>query len=292
MRTACGLLACVLLGMTLSCDAESPPAAPGPAQGKIRVFVSILPQAYFVERIAGRHAEIHVLVKPGQSPETYEITPRQMDDLARAQVFFRIGVPFEETLMPRISDTCPNLKIVDTSEGVPFIAMDDHGHDHGRDPHIWLDPNNVKIMADTICDVFTERLPAHAEEFENGRLAFRQDLGTRGRWPGRERLQGRTMYVFHPAFGYFARRYGLKQAAIEREGKAPGARHLDELIREMKSEGVRAIFVQSQHPVREAETIARAIGAEVIELDPLARDYLENHKEMVRKVSEALGGDE
>jgi zinc transport system substrate-binding protein len=96
------------------------------------------------------------------------------------------------------------------------------------------------------------------------------------------------MYVFHPSYGYFADRYGLIQIAVETEGKEPGAKKLGDLIRQATADGARAIFVQAQFVSKTARAVARELNIEVIQLDPLARDYLKNLIDIARKIAHSF----
>ena len=268
--------------------------------GKIKVFVSILPQAYFVERIGGEYLEAAVLVGPGQSPATYEPTPRQMARLGGSKVYFRIGVPFERGFLPKISKTYDQLEIIDTSVGITprYLTGSGHRHDedeekelHGlRDPHVWLDPKAVKIQAGTICDVLSRIDPDHAGYFQGNAEAFISDLDRLDDEIDRilKPLQGQKIYVFHPAFGYFAQSYGLEQTAIEVEGKEPSARQLSEFINKARAENVKIIFVQPQYSRKNAKAIAHAIGGAVVPINPLPKDYLQELETMALEIKNAL----
>ncbi|MDY6851451.1 MAG: zinc ABC transporter substrate-binding protein [Thermodesulfobacteriota bacterium] len=258
--------------------------------------VSIPPQSYFVERLCRDRVKVLVMVRPGESPATYEPTPKQMAKLGRTRVYFRIGVPFENVFLPKLKRNYPDLLIVDTRRGIKLRAMAGGGedrHEHGRaglDPHIWMSPRLVGIQAVTICGELKRLDPNHANEFEANLKAFQADLNamdariTRVLAP----LKGRTLFVFHPAYGYFAEAYGLKQKAIELEGKEPGPKSLIRIINQAKQEGGRVIFVQPQFSRQSAKTIAEAIGGAVIPLDPLAKDYLKNLGEMADRIAAAL----
>jgi len=187
----------------------------GAAPGKIEVFVSIAPQAYFVQRIGGDRVEASVLVPPGKSPATYAPASAQMVKLSRALLLFTIGVPFEEALIPKIRAMAPGLSIVDTSQGIALRRLDGgkeildqtqgHGekalsvvndgggelghsgqgaeendpHDHGakgNDPHIWMSPLLVKKQAQTICDALIALAPEDEELFRNNLHLFQRDL--------------------------------------------------------------------------------------------------------------------
>jgi len=318
-----GICACCL-GLLLLL---TPPALLG-QEGKIKgappklaVFATILPQAYFLERIGGRHLQIEVLVGPGQSPHTYEPTPRQMAKLAAARAFFAIGVPLEKGLLHKIGKTNPQLTIVETQRGVPLRYLDahDHGADkeghHGNrqsalpsggksgtdlssmtnparkerqtpDPHIWMSPRLAKIQARNIHDALCRLDPAHKQDYGAGLRSFLEDLDrvdtriARALAP----LRGGKIYVFHPAFGYFAEAYGMTQVSVEKGGKEPSARQLSSLIAAARKDGVRVIFVQRQFPARSAAAVAAAIGGTVMPIDPLARDYLTNLEKIAAAV--------
>jgi len=247
------------------------------------IFVSILPQAYFVERIIGPgHEEcktqekplwrVEVMVKSGQTPETYEPTPKQMASLAEAKIYFAIGVPFEQVWIDRIKANNTNLKIVDTREGIQIRR---------KDPHIWLDPILVKIQARTIAEALTEIDPAHTADYQSNLAEFLADLDKIHREITKilDCVENRVFLVFHPAWGYFAERYRLRQLAVEVEGKEPSPRGLAAFIEQSKAlidagQTGKTIFVQKQFSTKSAEIVAEAIGAQLITLDPLARDYL------------------
>ena len=285
-------------------DATTKPAeqAQPAAVNRLTVFVSILPQAYFVERVGGRHVDVKVLVGPGQSPATYEPTPDQMSALAGARAFFRIGVPFEETLLPKIRGTFKDLEIVDTRAGITLRKMEaheheehegEHEHEHeagGDDPHSWLNPKLVKIQAKTICDALCRLDAANAVQYQQNLAKFQADLDALDARIAESLapLAGRELFVFHPAFGYFADAYGLKQVPVEIEGKEPAAKDVAALVRRAREANVRVIFVQPQFSPKSATAIAREIGGAVVSLDPLARDYMKSLEAMAQQIGNAL----
>ncbi len=273
----------------------------------LRVAVSILPQAYFVERVGGPHVAVTVLVGPGQSPHAFEPSPRQVTALADAQVYFRVGIDFETALVPKLERMFPKLRIVDTRVGVPLRKYEDAevhqhhepGHPHDQncthaagapDPHIWLNPLYVKTQARTIADTLAALDPARAEDFRRGLAAFETDLDalhdrlTRTLAP----LRGREVFVFHPAFGYFTDAYGLRQVPVEIAGKEPTARQLADLIDRARQARAKVIFVQPQFPQKSAAAVADAIGGAVVPIDDLARDYLKNLEAVAAAIAAGL----
>ncbi len=271
------------------------------AQGeKINVFVSILPQVFFAERVGGSHVDVNVMVGPGQNPATYEPTPKQMTFLSKAKVYFRIGVPFENAWINRLAKINPRMKIADLRQGIELLPMrthyqhspeDEHGHHHGnKDPHIWLNPQLAKTFSKTICDTLKSIDPAHKEDYQDNLNRLVQDLDKLDREISEQfkKINKREFLVFHPAWGYFAEAYDLEQIPVELEGKEPTAKQLTELIQRIKSTQIKVIFVQEQFSRASAQAIARAIAGQVIAVDPLAKDYLKNMKYIAQKFSEAM----
>jgi zinc transport system substrate-binding protein len=293
-------LAAVLLAPVLALAAGCAGDLQEP-EGRIRAFVSIPPLAYFVERIGGEHVEVDVLVGPGQSPHSYEPTPRQMAKLSRAQVYFAAGLPFEKTLIPKIKGSNKRLMIAGLYEDPGRDAEDEHsdkgaehGHEHsGKDPHAWLDPGFARdVIAARIAAALAELDREHSEYYGSNARSLREELDRLSLRISRAvaRAGRREFYVFHPAFGHFAQAYGLTQVAIEEHGKEPGAKQLAGLIEKAKEAHVEVIFTQPQFAKGSAEAVARAIGARIETLDPLAKDYMKNLEETARKVTAAIGG--
>jgi len=263
----------------------------------IKVFVSILPTEYFVQRIGGNRILVETLVQPGQSPATYAPTPKQMAKLASSKIYFRVGVPFENGLLPKLARSLPELSIVDLQDGIDLQKLDehddrdDHNHQEGDiDPHTWLDPMLALGQAGIIRDTLAKADPEGKEEYNTNYLKLSADLEDLDRFL-REKLApfyGSTIYVFHPAYGYFCRAYNLQQKAITPGGKEPGAQYIVHLIEQARKDRVRVIFVQPQFSAKAAGTIAHAIEGAVVALDPLAYDYITNLKLMARQITQSL----
>ncbi|MDW7771673.1 MAG: zinc ABC transporter substrate-binding protein [Desulfobulbaceae bacterium] len=264
---------------------------------QLKIFVSILPTEYFVQRIGGSRVQVETLVQPGHSPETYSPTPRQMTNLASSRIFFGIGLPFEKAMLPKLSRILPDLHIVDMQQGIDLQRLEDHadhdGHGHKEgdiDPHTWLDPMLAMKHAGIIRDTLAEADPAGKEEYDANYRTLADELQELHEFLRKTLapFAGETIYVFHPAYGYFCRAYDLKQKAVTPGGKEPGAQYIARLIEEAKNDRVRVIFVQPQFSQKAAKTIARAINGSVTALDPLAYDYIENLKFMARQISDSL----
>jgi len=287
------------------------------ANANLQTFVSISPQKWLVDRIGGELVTNTVLVGKGQDPHTFSPTPQTIRKLASASVWFTLDMDFEEQLTNRISKTAPKLRIVNTAKGVERLYMgghsdednnDDHDsehhegeanhesthdqHDHagGHDPHIWLSPENLAIMAVTIEQALTEVDPKNNTTYAQNRKQVEKEL-TKLHQDLTEILaphEGASFYVFHPSFGYFAHAYSLKQQAVEVEGKSPTPRQLSNLTAKAREEGVKVIFVQPQFDSSSTQAIAEAINGEVVPLDPLAEDVTGNLRLIAERIDSAL----
>jgi zinc transport system substrate-binding protein len=249
--------------------------------------VSILPQSYFVERISGGDVKPLVLVGAGQDPHTYEPTPRQMADLSKASAWILSGTNFEIALLPKIKNLYPNLKMMDGTEGVTFRQLEAH-EDHEtenhqldkmeNDPHTWLGKEPAKILAAHVLTTLKNILPENAETYQQNYETLINDIDAEFNRldTALAPLRGRSVFVYHPSFGYFFDEFGIMQEAVESGGKEPGPRQITELITQAKTEHVTVIFVQAEFPAETAKTIAAALGVNVFPMNALAEDWLSN----------------
>lgn len=265
------------------------------SESRVSAFVSIIPQKFFVEKIGGDHVTVTAMVQPGANPATYEPRPSQMAALATARLFFAIGVPFENAWMQRIAAANPRMKIVLTQQGIEKMPMaafhnDQRRHRGTLDPHIWLSPRLVKVQAGHIARALSEADPLHRAQYKENYHRFIRELDSldadlRHIFAGR---QGLEFMVFHPSWGYFAHDYGLRQVPVEIEGKTPKPTQLKQLIEHARKRSIRLIFVQPQFSRKSAELIARAIGARIVEVDPLAADWEQNLRRCAAAIEKAL----
>lgn len=284
------------------------------ADDQIKVFVSIAPQAYFVNKIGGEFIDVQVMVPPGASPVTYEPKPRQMVALAEAKVYFAIGVPFENVWLEKIAAANPRMTVAHTDAGVQKLPMAAHLHfeDHDGvnqtiaadtrednrrparllDPHIWLAPPLVKTQALNIYNYMAVLDPVHQTQYRRNYERFLQEIDTLDR-DLRDLFadsRDRPFMVFHPAWGYFARCYGLIQIPVEIEGKEPKPAQLQDIIVHAKKDNIGVIFVQPQFSMKSARLIARQIGAVIVAADPLAADWAANLRSVAAEFKQALQG--
>jgi len=255
-------------------------------------FVSVAPLAFFAERIAGPHVTVRVLIKPGANPHTYTPTPKQIVSLNRGRLLLCGGSGFGRIISSRLELDDSKLRIVNLADG---LVDQHHGHDHGHDhcnddQHAWMSPRIAKSLAIGICRELCRLAPSHSKDFKQNLRTLQNELDaldaelTKALAPHK----GKSFFVFHPAFGHLAEAYGLKQEALEHQGKSPGPKHITQLLSRAKAAKAKVIFVQPQFSLRAADMIAREIGAKVVVLDPLSSDYVNNLRHIAEELRKAL----
>ncbi len=257
------------------------------------VFTSILPLQYFTDQITGNLYKSEVMVPPGVGPETYNPTPRQMGEMARAGAFFANGfLGFEEVYLEKFQSNNPNLVFINTSTGVNLIHAEGHNHvdqlhEKGVDPHTWSSPEGARIIAKNIFDGMVKIDPANKDHFQANlnRLLAKIDSIDQEVIAILANIPSRKFMVFHPALGYFAREYHLEQLSIEFEGKIPTPKHIQNIVIEAKARKIAYIMIQKEFDVENAEIIANETGSKVIQIDPLAYDWPTEMISLARKMA-------
>lgn len=245
------------------------------------ITVTIEPLQYFTEQIAGREFTVKTMVQPGNSPEDYEPTPRQMVELSHTLLYIKVGnIGFERTWMKRLLANAPQVKVIDSSKGIAQ-AWSAPGT---PDPHTWMSCKSARIISSNICEALIQADPRDSMIFrQNLRKLLRRinktDREVRQllKAPGRKRCK--AFVIYHPILTYFARDYHLEQLPMEEEGREPGTREMEQLIERARKLQVKTIFIQKEFSPRNAMTIALALGAEPVEIDPLNYDW---NQEMLR----------
>lgn len=272
------LIPLVLISLLISCQ-------PKESSGEKPVLsVSILPQKYFVEQLAGGLVEVNVMIPPGASPATYEPTISQLGKLEQSELYLRIGhIGFELSWMDKITSVNPEMKIVDLSRGAELIYEegghdDHHGHSHGgTDPHLWLSVDNARIISQNLHQALLVMFPDHEEELKLRFTDFNYSLDSLQQ-SIRDRLDGleeRSFIIYHPALTYFSREYHLHQYSLEIEGKSPSPAHLREITDLALEKNISLILIQDQFDRTNAEVLAKEIGAEILAFDPLDPQWME-----------------
>lgn len=246
------------------------------------VSVTIEPQRYFAERIAGDRFTIHCVVPEGQSPETYDPTPRQMVRIGQGQAYLRIGtIGFELAWMDNIQANNPEMRVFDLSEGIQPLKSPEEGgahalhtHSHGEmDPHIWNSIAGARLIAKNTRDAFMALDPEGEDFYQANYEELMEEIReTEAAISSLLRpLRHKAFIIYHPALTYFAAEYGLTQLCIEIDGKEPSPAQLEELVRTARAHDAKVVFIQQEFDQKNAELIAEETGCRLVRINPL--DY-------------------
>jgi zinc transport system substrate-binding protein len=258
------------------------------------ILVSVAPHKFFVEKIAKDTVHVQVLVPAGASAHTYEPTQRQMTNVNKADIWFRIGEPFENRAAQAFRSHYPTLEIVNLQKDLDLISTNEDEKSHctccseSIDLHFWLSARQAQIQAKTIADTLCSKYPGHKNFYQNNLLVFQQELKDLD-----EKikiilspLQNCNIFVSHPAYAYFCRDYGLKQYPIEIEGKDPTPQQMTKLLNIARQLNLRTIYIQKQYNNKGAKLVADALGGHLITLDPYSEHYVDSMLEIADAFAE------
>ena len=307
MKRIWTLLLSVMMILGLSaCAADTG----SPASDKLTV--AIVPQAAFVEAVAGDLVEVVTMVPPGNNPETFAPSMAQMRALSDASVYFTLNLPTEQaSILPKLSDFNANIHLVDlyaaVAQAYPLLPSahghshahddddhddDDHddGHDHEGeyDHHLWLSPRRAVVMVQVIADTLSELDESNRETYQANAARYIEELRAfsaelEERFSA---LEQRTFIIYHAAYAYFADDYGLDMVGVEIEGKQASAADLQAVITLARERSIKTVLYQQEFDSNQARTIAQEIGGSVLEVAPLSKDYIG----ALRDIADALTG--
>ncbi len=268
------LLATMIIVAAMSCCTEK-----NADSENILIFVSIPPQAEMAKAVGRDLVEVKVMVPPGASPHTYEPTTSQLAALSRADMYAKVGsgIEFELSWINRLTQINQEMLVIDCSENITLIE---------GDPHVWTSPKNTHTMVENIYAALSDLDPENEGIYRTNKNTYQEKLKEIDQEIANE-LANKTskrIMVYHPAWGYFCREYGLEQVAIEKYGKNPTPKTISELIDEAKKNNIQVIFESPQFNTQSAERIAEEIDGRVVLIDPLTESYLAN----IRLVAEAF----
>jgi zinc transport system substrate-binding protein len=272
---------------------------------RLAAAVSVLPQSYFLEKVGGDRVDVFVVVPPGANPAVYEPSPSDMRRMSGTDVWFTVGVAFEDPWIPRFTSSNPDLRVVSTLEGIErkpigrysLEALDDgddghpqdHTHDEGSpDPHVWLSPELARIQAGIMARELAAVDPGSAELYMRNYDSFSAEIDSLQEQLHSllDTLSSRSFMVFHPAWGYFADEFGLVQVPVETGGSEPSPGEMARLVDYARENGIRTVFVSPQFSTSSAGAIASEIHGGVARMDPLAPDWADN----LARVAEMIAG--
>ncbi len=258
------------------------------------ISVTIEPQRYFVEKIAGKDFQVNCVTPSGQSPESYDPTPKQILQIGKSVAYFRIGyIGFEQVWMKSLEEQNPHMQVFDLSKGMAFITQDEDGHHlHGGiDPHIWTSINGAKIIAQNtyraLVSIMPENETIYRHNYEELQREIEKTEKQMHEWLAP--MEGTAFIIYHPALTYFAQEFRLHQLCIEQDGKEPSPTQLKELIKTARDLQAKVVFVQLEFDQKNAKLIAKETGCRLVRINPLAYDWKE---EMLNLAKYIAGKDE
>ena len=255
------------------------------------VTVSIEPQRFLLDRIAGDKVDCASLLPAGSNPETFEPTMANLMRIERSAAYFQIGnTGFEQSIVEKVKANNPNLRIIDTSARVELLRGTHHHHHDGDgddddhdgeheaeeiDPHIWSSAKNAIIIAENILNGLVEIDPNNAELYRTNFAALKAEIEALDAELASTLApcRGQAFLVWHPSLSYFARDYGLKQIAVGSEGKESSVQHMKEVIEECSEHGAKVFFSQKEFDGSQAENICRQTGTKLVEINPLGYEW-------------------
>lgn len=258
-----------------------------PENNQTVVTVSIAPQKYFAEKILPEGVLVNVMIPPGASPTTYEPTPLQVQQLSNSKAYIRIGaIEFEKAWIKKLADNAPEVTFYDSSESIDLLS-DSH---HDEDPHIWMSPVQSKKIAKNMAHAFAVEFPDQEKLILKNMIALLKEI---------DQLHdsiktmmkphaGKEFFIYHPALSYFSQDYLLHQHAIEHHGKEPSVSGMQHLLEHGQKKDINTIFIQKQFHQSKAQTIAKELNAEVVEIDPLSENWKETVLDIANKLSKSF----
>ena len=303
-RSAVLLASCALV--LAACGSGG--SSDGGSDGKLSVVTSFYPLQYVTERVAGDHADVTNLTKPGGEPHDLELSPKQVASVQDADL-----VVYQDEFQTAVDEAVKEADrepgtTVDSADGVDRIEESeeahaegeeeghddhahgdeehadeeghaeeeghDHGHDHGGvDPHLWLAPTNLEPLTEHVRDALVKLDPNHADEYEANAAALVADLQKLdGEYrAGLKTCKVRDIVTSHAAFAYLARAYDLVQIPIAGidPSTEPSAAQLAEISDLVERDGITTVFTETLVSPAVARTVAREAGVRTATLDPI-----------------------
>lgn len=310
MKKLFAILSSALLLAACGTPAGDEQAQDGQAdESKVQVYTTVYPLTYFTERIGAEHVEVQSVYPAGANEHSFEPTQQDMIKLAEADLMFYVGLGLEG-FIGKAKDTLKNEKVQftatsdsitdeeldaaagphedeheeeaheedghdeDAHEEEPAEEAGHEGHDHGStDPHVWMSPVLSQKLAASIKDSLIEQDPDHAEDYENNYDALVAELEELDESfvALSERVNNKTFFVSHSAFGYISEPYGFEQIAVAglNSQDEPSQKELTEIVDLAKKEKIEYIVFEQNVSSNLTEVIQKEVGAEAVEMHNL-----------------------
>lgn len=267
-------------------------ACNGQSGDRPTIAVSIEPQRYLLEQIAGDRWEVVTLLDRGADPENFDPSMQTLKKASDAKAYFRMGhMAFEDNIIDRMSGE-QKMTIVDTSKGiVPLTDTHNHdGHVHEFDPHVWSSVKSAKVIAANMYQALLDIDPEHAEYYTTNYNELAEKLEALDRELAETLLtsEGKAFLVWHPSLSYFARDYNLRQIALgSGDSKETSALEMKHNIEEARESGATVMFVQPEFDYRKSEDLARQTGTHTVTINPMSYNW----DQEMRLTAKAIAGE-
>ncbi|MTI80430.1 MAG: zinc ABC transporter substrate-binding protein [Firmicutes bacterium] len=307
MKIHTKLVICLMLITAMIAGCSATETTSSDSAGKIKVFTSIYPLYDFASQIGGNKVEVTNIIPPGAEPHTWEPSPKDMSALTEADVIIYCGLGIEpwgdKVFNGSVIDTT-NIKLLKASDSVEVLGAEDNDdHSHSVDPHVWLDPLNVRKIVDNITATLVELDGDNKDYYQANASAYKKELDELHHDLKNSfvNVAKNEFVVSHAAFGYLAHRYNLKQVPVRGLSPEvePKPQDMVDVIKLAKENDINYIFFEKMVSPKVSETIAREIGAETLVLNPMGNltkeevnsglDYISVMRQNMNNLQKALG---
>lgn len=261
----------LIMAATMSMAACQAAASPAPSGGPVIVATTTTVFADMIANVGGSLVSVTSIVPKNGDVHTFEPKPADVRTVAGARLLVMNGLGLDDWLEKTVTNAAasgtPLLKLGEGLPGVELLPGEDPGT---QNPHLWMDVRYAELYVDRIADALAGVDPAHADTYRSQAAGYKTTLDA---LDARVRAKiatippaNRKLVVFHDAFPYFAREYGITivGVAVEAPGQDPSAGYTAQLIQAIKAAGVKAIFSESQFPTKLVDQLAAETGAKVV----------------------------
>lgn len=267
----------------------------GNKESRSAIAVSFEPQAWMLRQIAGDDFDIVTLLPAGSDPENYQPSISTMRGLGNSDAFFTLGtLGFEKSLTDNISSNFPDLKIIDSSEGIEKI-MGTHGHSHSHsheeenfDPHLLTSFSNCIVIARNMTESLASLYPDKADKYReagNNLVARLQEMEDS---VAAMNLKDKAVVIRHPSLSYFARDYGIRQIPLQEDGKETSPLQLKRRLEEIRNTSPSLFVSEKEHASPSDSETAKELGIGLIEVSLNSSQWLDD----LMRLSKEIGADE
>lgn len=250
------------------------------------VVVNTEAQKWIVNQIAGEVLYVAVLIPSGRDAETYEPDIQTMRMLSEAQIYLTTATEgFESRMLEHVAANLPEIKVTDVSSGISPVTGTHAGRE-SKDPHLLSSVRNVRIISRNVFVALSEVYPEKSAVFRDNYASLDKRLDKLDQDID-SIVKGKGVNAFvttHPVLSYFARDYGLRQIALERDGKEPSPRQLSERMEEAVESGAGTLYYEKGHADGQALEMARRLGVKGVPVYFEDKDFLKGISDVAKSM--------